>query len=203
MLQAPSHAEFMDIVHEMNYLDEVKHESDAGLLIEMDKRTTTWDLMKVRNNTGEMFDRYLNKDKSRPRRLVKTGSDTMGSADILFFDKFVLNVENDECHPAEAIVDVGESVPVVSRCALDKFVAHAKERFPDASRLICRDSLRLDLRMANGQRETAKEKVMIPMKLNLTDEWVPTAFSVTDLGKDIHIPFLFAMTQMNSIKHDC
>ena len=49
---------------------------------------------------------------------------------------------------------------------------------------------------ANGGRIEAKQKVCVPMKLELSKKWAYKNFAVAELGKR-NIPFLFSLPQIN------
>ena len=58
MLKVPKKEDFEEIFDPLAYLDESKDETNAGLIIESNKRMTAWNVFRNRNNAGAAFMNY-------------------------------------------------------------------------------------------------------------------------------------------------
>ena len=97
--------------------------------------------------------------------------------------------------PSEAIVEIGASVPMVSRCALDDFERLVKSDYPDLHKRILYANASVDMSAANGGKIESRETVCIPVKVDLSNRFTQTSFAIAELGNR-NIPFLFSLPHM-------
>ena len=141
-------------------------------------------LYKNRNDreTPEFYPQNISRIS---RGFLKANSEESNLSVILLNSSF-------EVTPTGAIVDIGASVPMVSRCALDEFKGAIKNDYPELYQRILYTDTSVKMNAANGGKIEAMQQDCVPVKLDLSKNWAFTSFAIAELGRK-HVPFLFSL----------
>ena len=112
-LSQPEQTRFLDNYSRLNKFDLEKEAKLNFKLMDVDPRYTYYNMFRVRNNIDTNSFSFYDKKK---KRKSSSKNRSRSSYVLAVFHNF----SSDEVSPLQAIIDVGESTPIVSKCALDE-----------------------------------------------------------------------------------
>ena len=148
-------------------------------------------MFRVRNNIDTNSFSFYDKKK---KRKSSSKNRSRSSYVLAVFHNF----SSDEVSPLGAIIDVGASKPIVSKCALDEYRSRMEKEYPELNDRIVSTPINLQPRVANGETLRSTESICVPVRIDFSEDYSQTAFAVTDTGKE-NIPFLVAMPQLSKL----